>query len=173
MGYTGAPITEILRDADQFDRLCLTHIAQVLTSDPIAAAEQSTLFIKIDLALDIKRETDSAKCQCRLCWQLLVALKLTLRQALSYRPLDLSLGSHTQPFEKLSDAGVENVLVHHHLRTAIAAGIIALLLAQSTGIISLLKVSPGEIARTYRNAKSSCRIAATVAGVRCGGNNGR
>jgi hypothetical protein len=51
MGYTGAPITEILRDADQFDRLCLTRIAQVPTHDPIAAAEQSTLFIKIDLAL--------------------------------------------------------------------------------------------------------------------------
>jgi hypothetical protein len=28
MGLAGAPITEILRDADQFDRLCLTRIAQ-------------------------------------------------------------------------------------------------------------------------------------------------
>src|SRR5262249_23051721 len=98
--------------------LCLTRIAQVPTSDPIAAAEQSTLFIKIDLALDLKRETDSAKCQCRLCWQLLVALKLTLRQALSYCLLDLALCSHIQPSDQRSDAGVDNGRVHHHLRVA-------------------------------------------------------
>src|SRR5262249_28918559 len=87
--------------------------------DPeIAAASESNLLVKFDRALDLKRETYAAKCHRRLCWQLLAALELTLRQALSYCLLDLALGTHAQPFEKLSDAGVENVLVHHHLRIA-------------------------------------------------------
>jgi hypothetical protein len=84
-------------------------------------AERSHLLVKLDLALDLKRETDLAECYCRLCGEPLVALEFTLRQALSYYLLDLALGGHTQSLEKLADAGVENVFVHHHLRV-VAAG---------------------------------------------------
>jgi hypothetical protein len=63
------------------------------------------------LALDLKRETYPAESHYRLCREPLVAPEFTLRQTLSYRLLDLTLGSHTQPLEKLADAGVENVFV--------------------------------------------------------------
>ena len=88
------------------------------TADPIAAAEGSNLLVKLDLALDLKRETDPAERHCRLCREPLVALEFTLLQSLSYCLLDLALGCHTQPLEKLADAGVENVFVHHHLHVA-------------------------------------------------------
>jgi len=32
------------------------------TADPIAAAERSNLLVEVDLALDLKRETDPAEC---------------------------------------------------------------------------------------------------------------
>src|SRR5262249_58355122 len=85
------------------------------TADPIAAAEGSNLLVEVDLALDLKQETDAAECYCRLYRGPLVALESTLRQALSYCLLNLALGSHTQLLEKLADAGVENVFVHRRL----------------------------------------------------------
>src|SRR5215472_1290642 len=88
------------------------------TADPIAAAEGSNLLVEVDLALDLKQETDAAECYCRLYREPLVSLEFTLRQALAYCLLNLALGSHTQPLEKLADAGVENVFVHRRLHVA-------------------------------------------------------
>jgi hypothetical protein len=80
--------------------------------------EGSNLLVEVDLALDLKRETDPAECYRRLRWEPLVALEFTLRQTLSYCLLNLALGSHTQPLEKLADAGIENVFVHRRLHVA-------------------------------------------------------
>ncbi len=78
----------------------------------------ATVYLKLDLALDLKRETDLAECYCRLRWAFLIALEFTLRQALPHCLLDLALRGHAQPLEKLADASVENVFVDHHLRVA-------------------------------------------------------
>ena len=93
------------------------------TADPIAAPEGSNLLVEVDLALDLKRETDPAECYRRLCREPLVALEFTVRQTLSYCLLNLALGSHTQPLEKLADAGVENVFVHRRLHVAALVGL--------------------------------------------------
>src|SRR5215813_9991714 len=86
--------------------------------------------LQLNLALDLMRETDPAERHHRHRLEPFVALELALRQGLSYRLLDLALGAHTQRLEKLANADVENVLVHHSLH--VAAGLPGLA-GRSTG----------------------------------------
>jgi len=74
--------------------------------------------LELNLAFDLKREINSTERHRRLGWEPLVALELALRQGLPHRLLDLALSGHTQLLEKLSDAGIENVLIHHCLHFA-------------------------------------------------------
>src|ERR1700751_3645506 len=74
--------------------------------------------LQLNLGLDLMRETDPAERHYRHRLEPFVALELALRQGLLHRLLDLALGAHTQRLEKLADADVENVLVHHRLHVA-------------------------------------------------------
>ncbi len=81
--------------------------------------------LQLNLALDLMRETDPAKRHYRLRWQPFVARELALRHGLPYRFLDLALSAHTQRLQKLANADVENVLVHHRLLVAATDQVLA------------------------------------------------
>jgi hypothetical protein len=64
--------------------------------------------LELNLAFDLKRQTNFAERHCRFGRDPLVALEFVLRQGLPHRFLDLALGSNTEPLEEFANASIEN-----------------------------------------------------------------
>ena len=70
------------------------------------------LSAKIDVALYVERQTNRRNRQCQLCGQPLAPIQPMFSHGLTHRLLYLALSGDAELFEQLSDARIEDVLLH-------------------------------------------------------------
>src|SRR6516164_9326413 len=139
---------------------------------PPMRTQRSPASAKIDVALYVERQTNRRNRQCQLCGQPLAPLQLMFSHCLAHCLLNLALSGDAKLFEQLSDARVENVLLHRALPRSLArirsehswAGPIPTFSARAFTVGSQ-RFQPTEVLRV--TTKPSCNFSAIHILYRC------